>query len=186
MYNEPINDYGAFIIGGGYDNTPRNLLVASPLNQIVTITGSATTYKPLTTQENLSAAFTVSGEIIESNNFDGAVTLYDLISLVDGTWEQTVQSNANSKRLLGIYIGDNKVLLSGYLTFTDNTGDGPVVGGNMKAGLVVYIQEAAVGLMSTTVPTVDYVRTLGHILYNNVNNTANWTMKFNPSNDWTI
>ena len=184
IYNEPINDYGAFIIGGGYDNTPRNLLVASPKNQIVTITGSATTYKPLTTQENLSATFTVSGEIVESANFDGAVILYDLISLVEGTWFQTDQTAANSERLLGIYIGDNKVLLSGYLTVNEGVGDGPLVDGPVKHGLVVYIQEAAVGLMDTTVPTADYVRTLGHILYANVSISGNWTMKFNPSNDW--
>jgi len=185
IYNEPINDYGAFIIGGGYDNTPRNLLVASPKNQIVTITGSATTYKPLTTQENISAAFTVSGEIVEGVSIHAGVTLYDLVSLDNGgDWIITNQTQSLSEQLLGIYIGDNKVLLEGYLTFTDTTGDGPLVGGGVREGQVVYIQQSSSGLMSADIPSSFYVRTLGHVLYHNVNNAANWTMKFNPSNDW--
>jgi hypothetical protein len=185
IYNEPINDYGAFIIGGGYDNTPRNLLVASPKNQIVTITGSATTYKPLTTQENISAAFIVSGEIVEGVSIHAGVTLYDLVSLDNGgDWITTVQTQSLSEQLLGIYIGDNKVLLEGYLTFTDSTGNGPFVGGGIKEGQVVYIQQSSSGLMSVDIPSSFYVRTLGHVLYHNVNNAANWTMKFNPSNDW--
>jgi hypothetical protein len=86
--------------------------------------------------------------------------------------------------MLGIYLGNNLVLLEGNILQDDNGSNGPIVQ-NIDDGLVVYIKDGTTtGEMDTTQPGGGYIRRLGHCFYQSINSGSRWIFKFRPSNDW--
>ena len=129
------------------------------------------------------------GFALNDAEFDGAVQTNDLVFLdTDGIWYQVDQTTASSTKMLGIcqnydpmsYIGT--VILEGDIIVTTGAGFPQVQGANF--GLPVYIREANGTIMSTTSPTTDYVRLLGHCYH--YDGGTEWIMKFKPSHEWTI
>ena len=55
---------------------------------------------------------------------------------------------------------------------------------NPDQGLPVYIDSGSAWDFNTTIPTSNYIRTLGYVYYNNTSNVNNWILKFRPSTDW--
>jgi len=136
--------------------------------------------------------FNYEGEVIEGI-LDNNVAQFDLVYLekTDGMWYQVTQGTDNCSRLLGICAETGvspKVILEGSITVNDGSyTDTPQVQ-YIDNGSPIYIKESAGNTMSIIVPTTagQYVRILGHAYYQNTNNSAYWTMKFRPSNDWVV
>jgi len=135
--------------------------------------------------------FNYEGEVIEAI-LDGTVNQFDLIYLeTDGMWYQVTQGTDNCSKLLGICAETGvspKVILEGSITVNDGTyTDTPVVQ-FIDNGLPIYIRGSNGTTMSTVTPTTpgEYVRILGHAYYQNTINSAYWTMKFRPSNEWYV
>jgi len=130
-----------------------------------------------TSQESLSnGLLDYSGQAIAAT-IDVAATPGDLVYLeTDGTWYITDQATTSSIKLLGINIDSINVLL-----------EGDIILDNIQAvdhGLPLYIKESNGRALSATVPTSGYIRVIGHSYYRNTATTANWIVKFRPSNDW--
>jgi len=88
--------------------------------------------------------------------------------------------------MLGIYIGGDQILIDGNISSTtDGVGSpiGPSIQ-NPDQGLPVYIDPGPSSQFNTTIPTSNYIRTLGYLYYNNTSNASNWILKFRPSTDW--
>ena len=130
-----------------------------------------------------------AGDIIEGT-LHSAVNISDLVYLeaADGKWYQVNQTSTSSTKMLGICVARGKagsILLEGHVTINDdNTGVGPYVPG-VDHGLPIYIESGSLASMSTTPPTSNYIRLLGHAYYNNTSATHQWIMKFRPDNTWT-
>jgi hypothetical protein len=156
------------------------------LNQNVVITGSISSLNTTASQEIFSSASYVSGDIIQGT-IGGGVTIYDLIYLdTDGTWKDVSQTTTSSTKMLGIYIGGDQILIDGNISSTtDGVGSpiGPSIQ-NPDQGLPVYIDPGPSSQFNTTIPTSNYIRTLGYLYYNNTSNASNWILKFRPSTDW--
>ncbi len=129
------------------------------------------------------------GFALNDAEFDVSVQVNDLVFLdTDGIWYQVDQTTTSSTKMLGIcqmydpmsYMGT--VILEGDIIVTTGAGYPQVQGANF--GLPVYIREGNGTIMSTTSPTTDYVRLLGHCYH--YDGGTEWIMKFKPSHDWTI
>jgi hypothetical protein len=140
----------------------------------------------LSTQELFTQTTTNwDGEIIESTNIHGSVSDFNLVGLeTDSIWYPIDQNSPISTHMLGIYLGNNLVLLEGNILQDDNGSNGPIVQ-NIDDGLVVYIKDGTTtGEMDTTQPGGGYIRRLGHCFYQSINSGSRWIFKFRPSNDW--
>lgn len=169
--------------------TPQYLLDVSGSTRITNsliVTGSISTYFTTASQETFSSVAYVSGDIIQGT-IGGGVTIYDLIYLdIDGTWKDVNQTTTSSTKMLGIYIGGDQILIDGNISSTtDGVGSpiGPSIQ-NPDQGLPVYIDPGPSSQFNTTIPTSNYIRTLGYLYYNNTSNASNWILKFRPSTDW--
>jgi hypothetical protein len=129
-----------------------------------------------------------AGDIIEGQ-LNSAVNVSDLVYLesADGKWYQVNQTSTSSTKMLGICVLKGKegfILLEGHVTINDdNTGVGPYVPG-VDHGLPIYIEDGGVATMSTTPPTSNYIRLLGHAYYKSTAVAHQWIMKFKPDNTW--
>jgi len=77
--------------------------------------------------------------------------------------------------MLGINLNGSDVLVEGDVTL-DNI-QGP------NYGLPVYIRQGST-TFSTSIPTLGYIRVVGHCYYDNAGTPGQWLLKFRPSNDW--
>ena len=110
----------------------------------------------------------------------------------DATWYPVDQTSTNSTKLIGIAHGifgppallSCLILLEGHVVIDDTSSSYPRVAG-AGFGLPIYIREnTTIGAMSTTLPTTNIVRLVGHCYQRNTNTSTQWMMKFRPSNDW--
>jgi hypothetical protein len=141
--------------------------------------------------DNATNGYQFEGDVIEGNLDSVAPpTLYDLVYMeLDGLWYIVDQTTISSTLMLGIYVrntGTDKgyILLEGHcqVEYAAN-GDAPFVLGGFRVGLPLYIEEAATGLMSATLPTSGYVRICGHTYWDTgVDDIA--IMRFDPDNTW--
>ena len=127
-----------------------------------------------------------SGQTIVAS-LDNTVSIYDLCYLhTDGVWYPVSNTTVGATKMLGICVdtANYYMLLEGdILVNNSNDSYGPYLG-TITTGEPVYIAPTA-GKMTQTPPTGNYIRTLGHPYYRNVNeNTDHWLLKFRPSNDW--
>jgi hypothetical protein len=152
-------------------------------------------YKDGTTQESFSDntqnGYLYEGDVIQGDLWSGGTpTLYDLVYLRDdGTWASVVQTTNSSTKMLGVYVEGTgemigAILLEGHLQIEDTNNDVETYVNGVDHGLPIYIRSASTGVMSTTVPTSDYVRIMGHAYYRNTTDTTIWTMRFDPDNTW--
>lgn len=157
------------------------------------VTVPAVTIRTLDQQEDFinytiqNATSNYEGEVIEGS-IDSAVQLFDLVCLYNGgsIWYQVTQGNDKYiTRILGIYLGNNKVLLEGTIVIRDNVNiNGPYVQ-NLVQGGAVYVKESTTtGEIDCTIPAAGYIRRLGHCYYRSIVNTSYWIFKFKPSIDW--
>jgi hypothetical protein len=126
-----------------------------------------------------------SGDVIEGS-IHGSVSTWDLVSLdANGTWYIADNTTVNSTYMLGIYLGNDLVLLEGHITVNDSGVNGPYVQA-ADEGLPIYMRDSAAGGMSANIPstTGNYVRILGYAYYRSGGTAGNYIMKFRPSNDW--
>jgi len=158
------------------------------------ITGSISTTKFFTTTisdtslENFSSTSSYAGTVLSRATIDGDVVLYDLVYLeTDGGWYQNNQSTNKSSKKLGICLDtDNRLILTeGHIVIDIGGTLGPAVQAQ-QMGIPVFIREGDGTKMSCTSPTTGYVRTLGHIYYQNQNDNSLYIMRFNPSNDFYL
>ena len=182
---------GTLIHGGGYEafnwsetgtNTRRLKTNYYFLKQI-----SITDQEAFAASATDNGTPTYEGEVVEGV-IDTGVQLFDLVCLYDGgsTWYQVRQSDPNYvTRMLGIYVGNNYVLLEGNIVAEDNQNTyGPYVQ-NLVQGGAVYVKESTTtGEIDCTIPTGGFIRRLGHCYYQSTNATHEWIFKFRPSNDW--
>jgi hypothetical protein len=142
----------------------------------LTVTGNATQREELS---NTLYAFTGQAEDY-AGAIDDSCVAGQLVFLDPGSgvsWYAVGQTTAASTKLLGLWNGDNMILLEG--TMVVNTIQSPT------PGLPVYIRDGApFGEMSTNIPDGGYVRVVGHCLYENVATPGQWIIRFKPSNDW--
>jgi len=133
-----------------------------------------------------------SGHTIEAS-IDANVSIGDLVFL-DPTvpdWRLSDFTSARGSQMLGIKVGDTKVLLDGHVVVTNSSiaTNWPLVNGQTigNIGSPIYGDPANNGQMTTTVPstTGDYVRLLGHC-YNYESGERYYIMFFRPSNDWLV
>ena len=68
------------------------------------------------------------------------------------------------------------------MTVSDDSSAGTYVV-SADHGLPVYLS-GTTGALTTVQPTIDVIRVVGHIYYQNPVSTNVWLMKFRPSNDW--
>jgi hypothetical protein len=177
--------------------TPQYMLDvngSARITNTLTVTGSLnangyiSSYKSTASQEIFSTASYVAGDIIQGTIDGGIPTVnqYDLIFLdITGTWKKVDQTTVTSTKMLGIYLGGDQILLDGHISaYQDLTGIiiGPSIQ-NPNEGLPVYISSGT-SQFNTTIPTSNYIRTLGYLYYNNVSNNNLWILKFRPSTDW--
>jgi hypothetical protein len=119
-----------------------------------------------------------------------------VVALVGGTWERAkFTTGENGTNMLGIWLGDNKILLDGHcvVVTTGVTTNFPQCDGltTSRIGSPIYGQPSIFGgNMTITEPisTGNIVKRLGHAYYED-NTTANagyFIMLFRPSNDYTI
>jgi hypothetical protein len=183
--------YTASSAFGGGSSTPTFPYTGSAIiSGSLTVTGSLNTngyissYKSTASQEVFSTTAYVAGDIIQGTV--SGPTQWDLVYLdIDGTWKDVNQTTPTSTKMLGIYLGGDQILLDGHISATTNgvgTPIGPSVQ-NPDQGLPVYI-DLTPSQYNTTIPTSDYVRTLGYLYYNNAIDANYWILKFRPSNDW--
>ena len=155
------------------------------LNQNVVITGSISSLNTTASQETFSSTTYVSGDIIQGTVV--GVSQYDLAYLnIDGTWQHVDQTSDTSTKMLGIYLGGDQILIDGNISAI-TAGVGSPIGVdimNPNQGLPVYIDSGSAWDFNTTIPTSNYIRTLGYVYYNNTSNANNWILKFRPSTDW--
>ena len=175
--------------------SPQYLLDISGSTRVtnsLTVTGSLNTqgyissYKTTSSQEIFSSASYVAGDIIQGT-VDGGVSQYNLAYLdIDGIWKNVDQTASTSTKMLGIYIGGSQILLDGHISANTN-GVGITIGPgiqNPNDGLPVYIDPGPSSQFNTTIPTSNYIRTLGYLYYNNATTSNYWILKFRPSTDW--
>jgi hypothetical protein len=140
----------------------------------LTVTGNATQREELS---NTLYAFTGQAEDYAGAIDDSCVAGQLVFLDPAGAWYTVGQTTAASTKLLGLWNGDNMILLEG--TMVVDTIQSPT------PGLPVYIRDGApFGEMSTNIPTGGYVRVVGHCLYENVATPGQWIIRFKPSNDW--
>jgi hypothetical protein len=142
--------------------------------------------------EDFSSTFNYAGVILYEVPINAS--LYELVSLSGGTWSTTQHWKNTATVKLGIVVIDNgngtgDVLLEGDIVVNgDDNSEGPYVTGVTTTGEPIYIADSFIagnGQMSETAPDNEYLRTLGHLYYNNVNtNSSLYIMRFNPSNDY--
>jgi hypothetical protein len=142
--------------------------------------------------EDFSSTFNYAGVILYEVPINAS--LYELVSLSGGTWSTTQHWKNTATVKLGIVVIDNgngtgDVLLEGDIVVnSDDNSEGPYVTGVTTTGEPIYIADSFIagnGQMSETAPDNEYLRTLGHLYYNNVNtNSSLYIMRFNPSNDY--
>jgi hypothetical protein len=179
--------YTASTAFGGGSSTPAFPFTGSAIiSGSLVVTGSISSLNTTASQETFSSVAYVSGDIIQGT-IGGGVTIYDLIYLdIDGTWKDVNQTTTSSTKMLGIYIGGDQILIDGNISSTtDGVGSpiGPSIQ-NPDQGLPVYIDPGPSSQFNTTIPTSNYIRTLGYVYYNNTSNASNWILKFRPSTDW--
>ena len=144
--------------------------------------------------EDFSSTFNYAGVVLYEVPINAA--LYDLVSLEGGTWGTTQHWKSSATTKLGIVVTNNgnstgNVLLEGDIVVNSNGNSiGPYVRDANDIGLQIYIADSFIagnGQMSETAPDNGYLRTLGHLYYNNINtNIKVYIMRFNPSNDYYI
>jgi hypothetical protein len=142
--------------------------------------------------ERFSSTFNYAGVVLRGVPIDAS--LYDLVSLEGGIWNTTLHWKTSATAKLGIVVINNgnntgDVLLEGDIVVNENNSSvGPYVIGITTTGEPIYIADSFIagnGKMSETAPDNEYLRTLGHLYYNNVNtNSSLYIMRFNPSNDY--
>jgi hypothetical protein len=142
--------------------------------------------------EDFSSTFNYAGVVLSGVPI--GASLYDLVSLDNGTWYTTQHWKSTATLKLGIVVIDNgngkgNVLLEGDIVVNnDNSFVGPYVTGITATGESIYIADSFIagnGQMSEIAPDNEYLRTLGHLYYNNVDTNSNlYIMRFNPSNDY--
>jgi hypothetical protein len=136
---------------------------------------------PETTQRSLTDTSIYSGHIIQGT-IDASVTSYDIMYLdTDGTWKSLKNLPTVSTKMLGIEVEGN-ILIEGDMTVSDDGSVGTYVV-NADHGLPVYLSTTT-GRLTTTQPSSNVIRVVGHIYYQNPVSTNVWLMKFRPSNDW--
>jgi len=176
-------------ISGSLNVTGSNTFIG---NQ--SITGSISTTEFFTTTineaslENFSKNSNYAGTVINTRAIDGGVVLYDVVYLeTDGEWYQNNQSTNNSSKKLGICLDIDKrlILTEGHIVIDDNGSLGPNVQGP-QLGTPIFIRDGGGTAMSCGSPTTGYVRILGHIYYQNQNDSSLYVMRFNPSNDFYL
>ena len=147
-------------------------------------------YRDITTQyqSNLLTNKVLAGDII-SGSISGA-SVYDLLYLEsDGIWYPVVQTNnTKATQLLGIYSGQNRALIEGYIIVGNNSGTPtgvPKITGSLSPGRPVYIADSATSspFLSTTAPTTvgGIARILGHLIKQSGDY---WLMRFRPDHTW--
>lgn len=158
------------------------------------ITGSLSTTEFFTTTinetslESFSKTSNYAGTVLNTGLIDNSVILYDLVCLrEDGGWYQNAQETERSRKKLGIYLGNDLVLIEGHIMIDNNNAiSGPSVQA-IDLGIPIFIRDGGGTAMSCTPPTSGYVRILGHIYYQNENSDPNlYIMRFNPSNDFYL
>ena len=187
QYNLSSSAQSAFIIGNGTSTSARSNLIFASGSQ-VQVTGSLQVsgyhqyFTNATQREELSNnlyAFTGQAENY-TGAIDDACVEGQLVWLdTNNRWFPVDQTTAASTKLLGLWNGDNMILLEG--TMVVDTIQSPT------PGLPVYIRDGTPdGVMSTNIPTTvgGYVRVVGHCLYENVATPGQWIIRFKPSNDW--
>ena len=185
--------YTASTAFGGGSSTPAFPYTGSAIiSGSLIVTGSLNTqgyissYKTTSSQETFSSASYVAGDIIQGT-VDGGVSQYNLAYLdIDGIWKNVDQTASTSTKMLGIYIGGSQILLDGHISANTN-GVGITIGPgiqNPNDGLPVYIDPGPSSQFNTTIPTSNYIRTLGYLYYNNTITSNYWILKFRPSTDW--
>jgi len=150
---------------------------------------------PLVVQDAFSDYGTVGtwnadGEILEGVTLDAGVAQFDLVVLDPlGTWYQNTTGSI-SRNMLGICLDAGArpaVLIEGNILVTSNAGNSTNVPyiQSLNFGVPIYARDSS-NTMSTTQPTGtgETVRVLGHVYYQNTNDTDYYIMKFRPSNDW--
>jgi hypothetical protein len=144
--------------------------------------------------ERFSSTFNYAGVVLRGVSIDVDASLYDLVNLSGGTWTTNRNDKNGSILKLGIVVINNNdntgdVLLEGDIVVNDNDNSvGPYVIGITTTGEPIYMADFSIvgaGRMSETAPDNGYLRTLGHLYYNNINTNTNlYIMRFNPSNDY--
>ena len=154
------------------------------------ITGSVTTFKDTDYQELFSSTFTVSGDIIKTNNINPGVTTYDLVMLDDNdSWSQSNYTSSSMQNQLGIclYINGSEalILLNGDITINaDTIGPGPFVDkANVGYAVIPSTTNGKMNSVTSGLLANGYHRSLGFIYYRNISSINNYIMRFNPSND---
>jgi hypothetical protein len=154
------------------------------------ITGSVTTFKDTDYQELFSSTFTVSGDIIKTNNINPGITTYDLVMLDDNdSWSQSNYTSSSMQNQLGIclYINSSEalILLNGDITInTDIIGPGPFVDkANVGYAVIPSTTNGKMNSVTSGLLANGYHRSLGFIYYRNISSINNYIMRFNPSND---
>ena len=133
------------------------------------------------TQRNLARNALYAGQIIEGT-IDVGVSPYDIMYLdTDGTWKALKNLPTVSTKMLGIEVAGN-ILIDGDMTVSDDGSEGTYVVSE-DHGLPVYLS-GTTGQLTTVPPTVDVIRIVGHIYYQDPTFTNVWLMKFRPSNEW--
>lgn len=142
--------------------------------------------------ELFSSIFNYAGVVLYEVPINAS--LYDLVSLEGETWDPTLHWKSSATTKLDIVVTDNvnstgDVLLEGDIVINrDDSSIGPYVRDVSDVGLQIYIADSFIagnGQMSETAPDNEYLRTLGHLYYNNIDtNTSLYIMRFNPSNDY--
>ncbi len=125
-----------------------------------------------------STLLNYSGQAIRAAIDVSATTGNVLYLETDGTWYNVDQTQDKSTKMLGIYLGSDRVLLDGDVVLEDAT--------HIKTpgfGQPLYIFQST-SRLATAIPTSGYVRVLGHCYHQNTTTTDNWIVKFRPSNDW--
>ncbi|CAB4143674.1 hypothetical protein UFOVP450_196 [uncultured Caudovirales phage] len=142
----------------------------------------------LSTQEGLLENHGYSGHVIEAS-IDGETPPADYQPVfldTDGTWYVVTNNVSGATKMLGVCVNYalGLVLLEGDLAISFNNSYGTYVVG-ADHGLPVYLSATA-NQFTTTQPTSDVVRIVGHVYYNGTTNTSRWLMKFKPSADWYV
>jgi hypothetical protein len=119
-----------------------------------------------------------------------------VVALVGGTWERAkFTTGENGTNMLGIWLGDNKILLDGHcvVVTTGVTTNFPQCDSltTTRIGSPIYgLADIVGGTMTITQPisTGNIVKRLGHAYYedNTTTNAGYFIMLFRPSNDYTI